>query len=567
MNPGKAIGGSKAGVIFGGIFFFAGLMAAYFSFGQMTVKYFATADWYPVYAQLNELELQRNYGESTTYSVNASYSYSVNGRDYQGSRVGLSSGSDNIGDYWQELYERLNQQRSQDQVFVLVNPDDPQQAMLDRTYRWEQLAFGMLFVLTFCVVGGVIAWFSLRKQKPIHEQRLSMQQSGIASNEKHGFWFLIWFGMVFFAVGTLPAFWVLPEAVRDGEYAAFALLLFSIVGLSIMVWGIRQRKNFKTIGPTPLYLDPMPGAIGGQVGGYFDVGAMVWEHPLEVSLNCIRRSKSGDKTTRRIVWQTSARAYSQQSANGMRVKFLFDCPADKPATRPWQNRSSIHWEVAADGHLNIRGQQQAFTRSWEVPVESGASVAASNVQIPQHFLDESEAANLQQARERAAEQIPITKNGATLNIVSAAGRGLMGALMGILFGAIFGGVGVFTIGEGWWPGYIFALIGALVIGSCLFVMGRKIDVNIDTQMRMLSMRRSLFGVPIYSREVALFNPEQLSIKLSSSTTSGRKKTEYFNVLIDNSGKKIKIAEGVAGRATAEALLDKIVAEAFPGRRR
>ncbi|MEM7359092.1 MAG: DUF3592 domain-containing protein [Pseudomonadota bacterium] len=567
MNPTNTIRGSKAGVIFGGIFFFAGLMAAYFTFGHMTLKYFASADWYPVHAQLSELELQRNYGESTTYSVNATYHYSVNGRDYTGYTVGLSSGSDNIGDYWQELHNKLQQQRSQDQVFALVNPDDPAQAMLDRTYRWEQLAFGMLFVLTFCVVGGVIAWFSMRKQKTTNEQRLSMQQSGIASNEKHGHWFLLWFGLVFFAVGTLPAFWVLPEAIRDGEYGAFALLLFSFVGLGIMIWGARQRKNYKTIGPTPLYLDPMPGAIGGQVGGYFDVGALVWEHPLQVSLNCVRRTKSGDKTSSRIIWQTSDRAYSQQTANGMRVKFLFDCPADKPATKPWQNRSSIHWEVAAEGDLNIRGQEQAFSRSWEVPVESGASIASSSVQIPQHFLDETEAANLQQARESAAEQIPISRDGANLNIVSEAGRGLMGCLMGVLFGAIFGGVGVFTIGEGWWPGYIFALIGVITIASCLFVLGRRIEVNIDTQMRMLSMRRSLFGIPLYSREVALFNPDQFSIKLSSSSTSGRKRTEYYSVLIDNSGKKVKIAEGVTGRDTAEVLVEKIVEEAFPNRDR
>lgn len=35
--------------------------------------------------------------DSTTYEAYARYSYEVNGRRYEGSRVGLSSGSDNIG--------------------------------------------------------------------------------------------------------------------------------------------------------------------------------------------------------------------------------------------------------------------------------------------------------------------------------------------------------------------------------------------------------------------------------------------------------------------------------------
>jgi len=99
----------------------------------------------------------------------------------------------------------------------------------------------------------------------------------------------------------------------------------------------------------------------------------------------------------------------------------------------------------------------------------------------------------------------------------------------------------------------------------LFVWGRKIEIKIDTALRMLHMRRSWFNIKLYHREVALFDPTQFSIKKTTSQTSGQTLTQYYAIYVENKGKQVKVAEGVSGEETVEAVLDKIIKSAFPSR--
>lgn len=553
------------GIIFGGLFFFSGLAIAFATIGLMAYAYYDTQDWLPVPAQIHELELKRNYGESTTYKVVASYSYNYGGINYHNTRVGLGTTSDNIGKYWQNLYSKLNNDKRRNQASAFVNPDNPNQAILDRTFRWENVAFGMMFVLTFCVVGGFIMWFSMKSDKHKHEELLKAQQ-GISSNEKHGYWFLFWFGSVFLGFGSMMAALILPDALREKEYAALFTLLFAVIGLIIVICAWRARQTYLRIGPTPLFLDPLPGSIGGHVGGHFDVGLINKQKPLLITLSCIQKRKSGDKTTSHIKWQNNMNAYCIETAKGTQARFLFECPSNQSATREWRNGSSIDWEIKADGWLasHTQSKPQEFSRSWTVPVDLSTQTATSNIVIPAKHLLEQEQEKIELAREEANEQIPIKQQGQYLTILSASGRGLGSAIAGFFIGLVFGVIGYYLRTE-WWPAYLFLLIGIAVSVSCLFKAGRKIDVKIDTQIRMLYIRRSWFALQLYYREIALFDPKQFSIKKTSSTTSGSKQTEYFALYIDNNGKKTKVAEGVEGRRVADALLEKIIQQAFPNR--
>ena len=69
--------------IFGLIFFIAGVGAAYATFGKMTLSYFGSSDWQKVPANISSLKLKTSHGDSTTYRVEATYSYFFNG-DRQG---------------------------------------------------------------------------------------------------------------------------------------------------------------------------------------------------------------------------------------------------------------------------------------------------------------------------------------------------------------------------------------------------------------------------------------------------------------------------------------------------
>lgn len=112
--------------------------------------------WRPVPAMVREVELERHRGSKggTTYETTATYAYTFEGRTYESSRLGLSGGADNIGDYQQKLYAELRRaQQARHPVECRVNPADPAEVVLRADWRPEMGLFHALFGLVFGAVG------------------------------------------------------------------------------------------------------------------------------------------------------------------------------------------------------------------------------------------------------------------------------------------------------------------------------------------------------------------------------------------------------------------------------
>lgn len=80
--------------------------------------------WVQVDARLLEARLESHTGDdSTTYNARAVYTYSLAGQSYRNDRVAINSGSDNIGDFQQQLGRRLEAVYAREQLLpVWVNP-------------------------------------------------------------------------------------------------------------------------------------------------------------------------------------------------------------------------------------------------------------------------------------------------------------------------------------------------------------------------------------------------------------------------------------------------------------
>jgi hypothetical protein len=114
----------------------------------------------------SELHRHRSDG-SSTYSVTARYRYSFQGQTFTSDQVGLYSGSDNVGDYWQQLSSRLDRARASNRALqAWVNPSNPTQAYLDRTFRWSTLIFGLTFGGVFALVGAGVMYLMRRGRDP-----------------------------------------------------------------------------------------------------------------------------------------------------------------------------------------------------------------------------------------------------------------------------------------------------------------------------------------------------------------------------------------------------------------
>ena len=135
----------------------------------------------------------------------------------------------------------------------------------------------------------------------------------------------------------------------------------------------------------------------------------------------------------------------------------------------------------------------------------------------------------------------------------------------MMIGLVFSGSGIFTIFQDWWPGYIFAVIGTVIIFSAIFLIGRGVDVKIDTSLRVLYMRRKWFGFVLYKREVTLFDPSQFSIKKTSSSSNAKNLVEYYKAQVKDDDRQVLIVEGIKGKDVAQVVLESIIEKAFPNR--
>ena len=204
--------------------------------------------WQPVPATVVAARLETSRSsKSSSYTVKATYRYQVAGREYQGERVAISGGGDNVGDFQEALGARLEQAlRDGAPVQVWVSPSDPADAVIDRSLRPGLLALKMVFVVVFGGVGVGLLMYVLRPTRapqgragsgaqslaPGMPGRVERTPGGVAMYFPAGRWWglklaLALVGAVFLTVGALVPW----EQESSGDVAPWLFrLLFGGVG-------------------------------------------------------------------------------------------------------------------------------------------------------------------------------------------------------------------------------------------------------------------------------------------------------------------------------------------------
>ena len=100
--------------------------------------------------------------KSTTYLARARYSYQINGVYYTNDRVAISRRSDNIGSFQEDLGYRLEAAFAAKNHRNLVQPEDPQDTIINRSLRVGLLFFKLIFVVVFGGAGIGLLLFAWR---------------------------------------------------------------------------------------------------------------------------------------------------------------------------------------------------------------------------------------------------------------------------------------------------------------------------------------------------------------------------------------------------------------------
>jgi hypothetical protein len=227
-------------VVFGGVGVFAS-----WAIGSTVLEAQRAKDWVRVKASVDDASLDASRGSkgSVTYRAGGRYRYAFQGRQYTGSRLGISSvgGSDNIDDWHQEVNARLEDARAAGKpITVWVNPDNPSESVFDREMRWSEIVFLIPFALAFggVGVGALVALvFVLRSKgeggaQAAVDRATSRRGANGQANAAPGFlWF---FAFMWNAISFPIAFLAIPDIVERGEWVGLLVLLFPLVGIGLL---------------------------------------------------------------------------------------------------------------------------------------------------------------------------------------------------------------------------------------------------------------------------------------------------------------------------------------------
>ena len=548
-------------------FFGIGVFMGY-SAGHDVSDWWRMQSWTPTPATLtNAGYSSHSDDDSTTYEAYATYRYAVDGVSYTGTRVGIADGADSIGDYQIDTGNRLSRAwQAGDTVTVFVNPDNPNEAIIDRGLRWGLVGFKSIFLFAFGGVGLGLMIFAVRSKKPADADDPAFrdtpwlanddwQTATIRSSSKASMYVMWGFAGVWCLISAPLPFVVYGEVVDKENYAALFGLLFPLIGIGLVSWAIRQTREWTRFGPTPVTLDPFPGSIGGHVGGTIDIATPYdAATTFQLTLTAVKSyiSGSGKNRSRRekANWQDTVVAHTESSLSGTRVIFRFDVPEGLPESDAVQAKERYHlWR------LNLKAEMPGvdLDRDFEIPVYA---TSEGSLQLPEKVLERARDAQ-DEGDDRAVRDRLAIGYGATggKTISYPAGRNLGSGFGGVLIGSIFAAIG-------WWLmtsegerlfGAIFGGIGALIAVASLYMVTNSLVVTLDGAT-IRSVRRVL-GIPVRRREVRNDGSLQFTKESRMQSQSGKTHVMHYSLFLhDAAGHSVCVGEGFRGENEADAAI-------------
>ncbi len=351
------------------------------------VQYVQVIRWPEVPCTILEAELvTHSDSDGSTYEATARYTYQVDEKRYESTRVSLHSGADNIGSFQQEAHETLQRHQRDGRPFPgYYNPNEPSKSILFRDLRWGLLGLKTLFALVFGGAGfGILVGAIVSGRKTTHRKQQSAVHpsepwlwkeewaSGqIKSSTKTTMWVLLAIA-IFWNLVSMPLLFVLPGEIFDKKnYLATIGLLFPLVGMILVASAAWAVLRWRKYGESLFEMATTPGVLGGSLAGVIRSNkSLDAREGFRLALSCIEKRTTGSgkhrSTSKTTLWQDERTILRPLSAPGepTAVPVAFAVPLDMPASTIDGGRHEIIWQLQISAAVPGIDYRAAF----DVPV-------------------------------------------------------------------------------------------------------------------------------------------------------------------------------------------------------
>ena len=350
------------GIIFGLLFFGIGAGFGVFAL-SILLEARAMRSWDEVPASIVECNLQ----SGKTSRVTATYTYTIDGKKYTGTRVSHGGGSsDNLGSFHYQAYRELKRAENSGELFLCrVNPARADDAILYWKPRIELLMLIKAVALVFGSAGlGMMlaALFGVYGQMPDNDDRILMQGAN-----KH----IVALGLTAAsALFVATTFLLELQVFETAKHAWWYYLPFALVGIFALhaVYYTAQRKKF---GVSVMQLSPCPALAGQTMRATVQIPRRLDATEVQATLRYVHRYTTGSgkhkHTNTDEIWQnTQTAAVYMIGENESQISFSFDIPAGYISdTRI--NQNGVWWDLTLKAKLPGINYKAVF----EVPVKDG----------------------------------------------------------------------------------------------------------------------------------------------------------------------------------------------------
>jgi hypothetical protein len=371
----------------------------------------------------------------------------------------------------------------------------------------------------------------------------------VRSGAKTAIWISLLFGVAFTAV-SFPVVLKIPEEIAKGNYIILVALLFPLVGISALFWFVYSLAAWRKFGVTELILNPVPGCIGGDFGGYVDV-PIGWRNNLKVclTLNCLKTTTSGSgknrSTNTKVVWQREGLASLLLAKDAVRCAFRFAIPEDLPESEK-SSSSYHHWLLQMECEL----PGIDFKRNFTVPV--------FKQEVPQFSSLKTDYAKQSNPLDKAPEgTVKITGTANGLQFYYPWCRHARMAIMLMIFGGVFAAIGYFIGQEDAsiiFP-VVFGGVGILMVCIGLYVIGNTLTTLVSEEG--IQTIRNIYGLR-FKRKVVKENIVRLERTIKSQMQGGSNYRVFYSIIAHSKDKReITIADTLEGSRLADFVEQRI----------
>ena len=360
----------------------------------------------------------------------------------------------------------------------------------------------------------------------------------------------------------------LHDRWRPADPASFdpKLILLALPGVNLLLLKplVSTWRKWQRYGRVFLTLDPYPGSVGGQIGGYLTIptgGAARVTADVRISCIKVSWSRSGKQNSRseRVLWRRRARVRVQ--SHGRRraqVEFVANVEPDLPDADVARSGGHHYWAV------RVIVRELGFDEVFDIPVSAEGGPRGSAIRIE----DAGDTEKRADALPAALADVRDTETGfAVLYPPGRSGMlGLVLAAVGLVLaaGAVFMWSRVYAewVGEGASAFAMlvnsviatgFSLFGiALTLGGW-FVRSNQLAVILDGDW--LLVERRAFGRR-FKTLIAAQDLHALDKKISAQSGQGGRANIYYSLVLTTvDGRRITVGDGIPGQPEADALLD------------